>query len=60
MATMPNRKITYTSAVEAAGIPDICDTCGQRIDQRSAASIAHHNSPKHLPYAGKRNPWKPR
>jgi hypothetical protein len=41
-------------------IPDECPACGQKIDKRSAASIQHHSTPKHLPYAGKRSParWR--
>jgi len=35
-------------------IPDLCPACGQNIDKHSAASIQHHSTPKHLPYAGKR------
>jgi hypothetical protein len=35
-------------------IPDICEACGQRIDKNSRASIDHHSTPKHLPYAGQK------
>jgi hypothetical protein len=34
--------------------PDICEVCGQKIDKRSPASIEHHSTPRHMPYAGKR------
>lgn len=36
-------------------IPDVCDSCGQRIDRNSPDSMAHHSTGKpHLPFTGKR------
>jgi hypothetical protein len=32
-------------------VPEVCETCGQRIDRNSRDSIA---TPRHLLYAGKR------
>ncbi|HTF44916.1 MAG TPA: hypothetical protein VK641_13490 [Terriglobales bacterium] len=37
-------------------VPDVCRVCGQKVDKRSAASIAHHATAKHMPYLGKRKP----
>ena len=36
-----------------------CETYGQRIDKRSAANIAHHATPRHLP-VGKWSAYRPR
>jgi hypothetical protein len=35
-------------------IPELCPTCGQKIDKHSRDSIDHHARPKHLPWTGKR------
>jgi hypothetical protein len=47
---MPKKKPAQFQIEE---IPDLCPTCGQTIDKRSAASIDHHARPKHLPWTGK-------
>ena len=51
---MPKKPIR--PAFPADMIPGVCDKCGQNIDKRSAASIAHHmRTERHLPYkVGKR------
>jgi hypothetical protein len=53
MRGMPKHTIAPTHPL--AKVPDVCDVCGQTIDKRSAASMAHHATPKHLPFTGKRN-----
>jgi len=35
-------------------VPEVCDKCGQKIDLNSRASIDHHATARHLPYARKK------
>jgi hypothetical protein len=51
MNVMP--KIDYQHLV-GEDVPDVCESCGQKVDKRDPGSIAHHRTPRHLPYAGKR------
>ena len=57
MVSMPRKKPAELYLEE---IPDVCPKCGQNIDKQSAASIQHHTTPKHLPFAGKsaRKAWR--
>jgi hypothetical protein len=45
-------KTQYTAAriiaTVVADLPDVCDQCGHRIDQRSQTRMTHHSTPRHL------------
>ena len=46
------KKIDYRRIIE--DVPDICPSCGQKVDKRNPSSSAHHRTARHLPYVGKR------
>ena len=47
------KKLEYHAAAGET-VPDVCPSCGQKVDKRDPGSIAHHKTPRHLPYSGKR------
>jgi len=41
-----------------AKIPEVYETCGQKIDSNSSESLLHHQKARHLPDAGKKRSWR--